>query len=196
VGRRLQRDDVMRALHRRRAACRFALVLLTACVALGASGCSAAITTHTATNPSASFDRYRTFSFGPLEGPPTGYGVSARSVDVQNRLRPFITSALTQRGYTLADGKGDFFVMVGSGRRRVDEHDSSSVGGDWLPDDENADFVEGSIVVDAFDSTTNGRVWHGVSVTQLDNGRVSDDVVKSSVTDLLASFPKAKVVAP
>jgi hypothetical protein len=161
-----------------------------------AVGCGAEVTTHTATNPSASFASYRTFSFGPIEGPPNGYRMSAQPSDGLRRLQGVISAALQQRGYLPAtDAKADVYVVYGAGRRTVVEHANSSVAGEWLPDDENADFVEGSIVIDVFDGATSKRVWHGVSATRVDLGRISDSVLKTSVSDLLASFPKGAASA-
>jgi hypothetical protein len=173
-----------------RVANRALLSLALSVTAVAAAGCAQPVVVHTAKNPTASFDKYATFSFGPAEGPPRGYHTSTRSPEVQQRLEALISTALTQRGYTPSSGKGDFFVMFGAGRREVVAHDASDdVAGEWQPDDENADFVEGSLVVDAFDATTDGKVWHGASRAQVDPNHINEAELQRSVTALLASFP-------
>jgi hypothetical protein len=150
---------------------------------------------HTATNPAVSFDRYRTFSFGAAESPPRGYTTSPWSPEVRDRVQPLIVAGLTQRGYASASGKGDLVIMFGSGRRTVAVHESSGMAGDWLPDDENGNFVERSLVIDAFDATSGVRVWHGSSHAEIDPARVNQGMLRRSVTALVATFPIAKVSA-
>jgi hypothetical protein len=166
--------------------------LLFAFIGTGHVACAESVSIHTAVNPSASFDHYQTFSFGPAEGPPRGFTMSPRSAEVQRRLQPLIMAALVQRGYAPASGKPDFFILFGSGRRTVAIHETSGIGGDWLPDDENGDFVEGSLVIDAFDGARGGRIWHGASRAQIDPDHVDDALLQRSVSALLASFPSAK----
>jgi hypothetical protein len=167
------------------------LILAAIAVAVAISSCAEGVVVHTAANPGASFEQYRSFSFGPAEGPPGGYHMSARSQEVQRRLQPVIASTLQQRGYAPASGKGDFFIMYGSGRREVARHEESAVADEWLPDDESADFVEGSVVIDAFDGATGRRIWHGASQAQIDPDHVDDGLLGRTVGALLGSFPRA-----
>jgi len=158
----------------------------------GTNGCTQQdLNIHTATNPAASFEQYRTFSFGPAEGPPSGYQTSARVAEVRRRVLPLIAAVLTVKGYARAEGKGDFFVMYGSGTREVSLRDVSSASQEWLPDDESQDFVEGSLVVDAFESSSGVRIWHGASRAQIDPDHIDDALLGRAVTHLLASFPSA-----
>jgi hypothetical protein len=163
------------------------LLLAMAFTAILWSGCTD-VAIHTATSPA--FGHYRTYAFGPAEGPPSTYVTSARTAEVQRRLQPLITAALTERGYELGVGKVDFFVVYGSGRRNVAFREQSEVGNDWLPDDESADFVEGALVIDAIDATTKRTVWHGASRAQIDPDRIDDQVLSESVTALIQSFPQ------
>jgi hypothetical protein len=153
-------------------------------------------TIHTAINPAATFDRYRTFSFGPAEGPPAGYQMSPRSAEVRRRLQPLITAALVQKGYAAVPDKGDLLVMFGSGLRDTSAPSVSSVSAGWLPDDENADFVEGSLVIDAFDGPSANRVWHGASRASINPDKIDDQRLQSSVQELLAAFPAASAPVP
>jgi hypothetical protein len=172
-------------------------VLLSACAAQATDAApvltttSTTLNTHTATNPAASFEHYRTFYFGASEGPPTGYEWSPRSADVQRRLRGMIAAALTARGYTAVPEKGDILIMFGSGRREVSQHDTSGVGTGWLPDDESQDFVEGALVVDAFDGTVGNKIWHGATQAKIDPDRIDTEQLQRSVERLVAAFPRA-----
>lgn len=186
------------------------LALAVALPGAAAAGCSQQLSIHTAANPHASFATYRTFSFGPTEGPPGGYQVSPRSAEVQRRLQPLVAAALTEKGYSLASGKADFYIKYGSGRRTVpvkvgnDEprykefvnYDESAVSPGWSADDETADFVEGSLVIDGFDGATGGKVWHGASQAKIDPDHLDDGLLKRSVEALLASFPGATAARP
>jgi hypothetical protein len=174
-----------------------ALLAPAACAAQS-SGVAAPLTTtaatvgaHTATNPAAAFEHYRTFSFGASEGPPAGYRWSPRAAEVQRRLRPMITAALTARGYAAVPEKGDILIMFGSGRREVSEHEGSSIGTGWLPDDENQDFAEGALVIDAFDGGIGNMVWHGATQANIDPDRIDEGQLRRSVQKLVASFPAA-----
>jgi hypothetical protein len=177
-----------------RATSRLALMLAMAIIPIIASGCAQNVSVRTATNPAASFDHYRTFSFGPAEGPPRGYQPSSRSPEVQRLLEPLITAGLTQRGYASASGKGDLFIDYGFGRRAVVVHETSETPtASWLPDDENATFVEGSLVIDAYDASTGVRVWHGASRDQIDSSHIDNDLLQRSVKELMAAFPTLQV---
>jgi len=160
-----------------------------------ASGCTPTVLVRTATNPEASLDHYRTFSFGPAEGPPTGYRASSRSPDVQRLLEPLIAAELTRRGYAPASAKGDLIIEYGFGRRAVVVHESSEAPlASWLPDDENSAMVEGSLVVDAFDAATGGvRLWHGATRGQIESDHIDNDLLRRSVVELIAAFPTREV---
>jgi hypothetical protein len=172
-----------------------ALLIPAACVGQSAdvapalSTTSATPATHTVTNPAVSFERFRTFSFGGSEGPPRGYEVSPRSAQVRRLLQPFIAAALTARGYIAVPEKGDVVIMFGSGRRELSVHEVSGVETSWLPDDENQDFVEGALVIDAFDGVVGVKAWHGATQANIDPGRVDERQLQRSVQTLIASFP-------
>jgi hypothetical protein len=152
---------------------------------------------HTATNPAGAFEHYRTFSFGASEGPPSGYEWSARTGEIQRRLRSLIAAELTGRGYAEVAEKGDILVMFGAGRREVStsplptSHATTAVGPDWLPDDESADFVEGALVVDAFDGSYGNKIWHGATQAHIEPSRIDIEQLRRSVQKLVTSFPAA-----
>jgi hypothetical protein len=173
-------------------------VVALTCTSFALVACDQPITVHTATNPAASFDQYQTFSFGSSEAPPNGYNGFPRSTEVERRAEPVIAAALEKRGYVPAPasaGKGDLVILFGSGLRTVVDHEVSEVGQDWLPDDERGDFVEGSLVVDAFDGRKGLRVWHGASRAEINPAHIDDALLEKTVSDLLQTFPSGKAGA-
>jgi len=179
----------MRVIPSHRAAASTLLMLCALCAA-PAGGCVEQVVIHTATNPAASFARYRSFSFGSAEAPPRGYTASAWSPEVRGRVQPLITAALAARGYSATPESGDLVIRFGSGRRTVAIRESGDTGGDtWLPNDENGSIVERSLVVDAFDARTGVRVWHGSSSTEIDPDHVSQALLERTVSGLIAAFP-------
>ena len=162
-----------------------------ALVALVALAACNSPSVRTAVNPTASFDRYQTFSMGSPEEPPKGFQTSAQSAEMRRRLQPLIAAALEQRGYAPATGKGDFVILFGSGRREVSIHETSEISAGWSPPDENADFLQGSVVVDAVDGNSGTVVWHGRSRVPVVPDRIEEKTLVRSVQSLLASFPKA-----
>jgi hypothetical protein len=175
-----------------------ALLSSMACIACLTAACDA-VTVHAATNPAASFDRYRTFSFGAPEDPPRGYLASPLSAEVRARVQPLITAAIHQKGYATASEKGDLVIQFGSGRRVVHVEKTQVREGDQSLMQEphfEYDVVEGSLVIDAFDATNGVRVWHGSSRSEINPDRVDEALLQTSVTELLASFPSARVRAP
>ena len=51
---------------------------------------------------------YRTFTFGFTENPPAAYQASARSLEVERRVRELIGAALREKGYVEDDSKPTF----------------------------------------------------------------------------------------
>ncbi len=152
--------------------------------------CTPNIQVHTAENPGATFEQYRTFAFGPAEGPPNGYQPSPRSAELRRRAESLVAAGLRQRGYVPATAdKPDITIMIGAGQREVAVHETSAIAEEWQPDDETEDFVEGALVVDAFDGKTRGRVWHGAGRSEIDPDNIDDALLKRTVDKLLATFP-------
>jgi hypothetical protein len=154
-------------------------------------GCAGSPTMHTARDPAAVFTNYRTFSIGAAEGPPAGFHASSWSPELQLRLEPLVTAALRARGYSPVSEHGDLVVTFGSGRRQVSVHETSGMSAEWLPADENAEFVEGALVIDAFDASTRARVWHGWTEGRVRLDRIDAPQLAQSVRGLLGSFPSS-----
>jgi hypothetical protein len=122
--------------------------------------------------------------------------MSSRSAEVQRRLRPLIVAALTQKGYAAAAGKGDFVIMIGSGRRVVTVREASPPEGDQSEFESphfDYDEVDGALVIDAFDAASGLRVWHGSSRTEIAPQHVDQALLQRSVALLLASFPAERI---
>jgi hypothetical protein len=154
--------------------------------------CVRPIDVHTASLKTAPFDRYRTFSFAAPEGSPSGYRVSTRSAEVRLRVKPLIVAELQQKGYALAPAKGDFVIAYGTGRREVDLRHPGPAH-DWLDENEDDDFTEASIVIDVFDGSNDGQVWHGATRAGIDPDRVDQAQLERSVRLILAPYPAAAV---
>ena len=149
---------------------------------------------HAVQNPKANFSSYRTFSMGPAEAPPPRYRTSERSAEARKKLVGLISAELQRKGYVpAAEGKGDFVVMFASGRRETTNVHETWSRDDWiwLDEDEELDFVEGSIVVDAYESTGDKLIWHGSIRTQLQPGKPDDVLFARSVRELMEKFPLA-----
>jgi Domain of unknown function (DUF4136) len=136
-------------------------------------------------SPAASFGQYRTFSLGLTEAPPSGYQLSSRSLDVEQRVRPWIVTALEQKGYVSShEGeRADLTVRFASATREAavrtvtrnpDNHDVA---------------LEGALVVDVFDTATGVEVWHGSARAALERGRIDDELLERGVRELIARFP-------
>ncbi len=168
--------------------------VLLACVA-ATSSCSSDVRAHTASLSTAPFASYHTFSFDSSEGAPGGYMMAPGSLDVQNRMKPLITSALENKGYSLSSARGDFVVLYGSGRRQAQAEHVRNPYELSLEEDEPTDFVEGAIIIDVFDGMNGGQIWHGSARTEINPDKIDDALLAKSVGDVLAKFPRATTVA-
>jgi hypothetical protein len=165
--------------------------------ALPAPGCTD-VTVHTAINPAGSFEHYRTFSFGSVEGPPRGYTLSRWSEEARNRAEPLIAAALTQKGYAWVADKGDLLVNFGSGQRVVKvekaeprEGDQSLLGMPRFV----YDVVNGAMVVDAFDGLNGALAWHGTIRAEIQPDRLDTPMLQTLIDELIRRFPAASAPA-
>lgn len=153
---------------------------------------SATLHLHTSANPAASFEHFRTFSFGPQEAALTGYGSSPETRDL---LRTLIADAMVRRGYSRVLDGGDLLIKFAYGEREFASaalptaHATTAVGPEWLPDDESADFVEDALVIDAF-NRAGARVWHGATKGEIDPDRAEEEQLQSVIRSLITSFPE------
>jgi Domain of unknown function (DUF4136) len=156
-------------------------------VLLGAvTSCSAATvpTKGVATSiaaPHASFTSYRTFSFGLSDQPKSGYEVTARSLEVQRRLRPLVQQVLQERGYLEDAAKGDLVVKLATGTGAVPNRTAEHAIATGL--------AQGFIGIDIYDGSTGGEVWQGSAFAEIDPDKVDDSLLKMGVSHMLADFP-------
>jgi hypothetical protein len=170
----------------------FVLATLLAC---GSAVALAACTTdgprvHSASLSTAPFAQYRTFSFGGAEPAPGETRATDHSAEVRRLARDAIATSLTAKGYVIAE-KGDFTVEYGTGRAEEDFVRRPSHA-DWLDENEDEDFTVGALVIDIFDGSNGGQVWHGASRVEVDRNKVDVNLVQRSVQDILAHFPIAR----
>ncbi len=156
-------------------------------------GCSP-VRSHSAGLATAPFPSYRTFSFGTDEGSPAGFKSTPRTAEVERRMLPLIAAVLQEKGYAPAEAgkKGDVVVACASGQRKgIKRPTQSSTHGaaDGLSEDEEEDFVEGGIVIDMFDGTNDGQVWHGAARAEVDPEKINDELLQRAVREVLAPFP-------
>jgi hypothetical protein len=159
------------------------LILLGALTACAATT-SPTVRVQTDSSAVASFAAYRTFGFGLAEGPPAPFQVSARSFEVQRRMRSLVAAELVRKGYTEQPGPAhpDFVVTLASGYA-----EQPPVYGGEAPLFETG--KTGAIVINAFDASSAAQVWHGVGETEVDREKINDHLLQTGVQSVLASFP-------
>lgn len=163
------------------------------------TGCSP-VQAHSASLASAPFPQYQTFSFGGPEASPKGFKRSPRTAEVEKRMHPLITTVLEEKGYAAAEAgkKGDVVVACASGSRKGIKRPAQGTRGaaDGLGSDEEADFVEGAIVIDMFDGASDGAVWHGTARAEVNPDKIDDQLLQRAVREVLAPFPAHTAAAP
>lgn len=167
------------------------------CIAPAAGGCSP-VQSHSAGLATAPFPQYRTFSFGGPEASPKGFKSSPRTAEVEKRMQPLISSVLEEKGYVPADAgkKGDVVVACASGSRKGIKRPVQNTRGDTSGSDEEADFVEGAIVIDMFDGTNDGAVWHGAARAEVNPDKIDEQLLQRAVREVLAPFPVRTAPGP
>jgi len=130
--------------------------------------------------PNADFSHYRTFSFGLAEQPKEGYQVTARSLEVQRRLRAVVSKAMLARGYREDAGKTDFVIRLAAGNG---EGPNPAVERATVPP------AEGFIAIDIYDTATGSMVWGGSAFAEIDPAKIDDALLQRGVDHMLASFP-------
>jgi len=135
---------------------------------------------------------YRTFTFGFTENPPAAYQASARSLEVERRVRELIGAALREKGYVQDDSKPTFVVRFGAGtqqeERAPDVEDPTVSASDGLS--------LGEINVRIFDASTKTEVWRGSAVSHIDLTKdIDNSLLQRAVQGILESFPTRSVTS-
>jgi hypothetical protein len=172
----------------------FAIALLGAtisCHALTASQAPAQAATLPAA-PTAAFARYHTFSFALPGQPPSGYEVSERSLQAEERARQAVVADLVRKGYAEESSngeKGDFVVRLSSGTRELLLGDPDT--GYPLPYSEEA-----NVTIDLFDAANGSHVWHGVAIADADTKTIDVARLQVGVLTAIAAVPAQSSSSP
>ncbi|MGA3124098.1 MAG: DUF4136 domain-containing protein [Polyangiaceae bacterium] len=161
-------------------------------VFLGATMACGAPATRVETAESAAspaFAKYHTFAFRPAAQPTAPFEVTARSFEVERRMRPLIVAELLHKGYTEQTGqdKPDFVLAFDSGYSKEVMGNLEQAGGAGPAS--APPIVRGKLTVDAFDASTDGQVWHGTAEAEVNPKRIDDQLLQVAVEKLLAPFP-------
>jgi hypothetical protein len=126
----------------------------------------------------------KTFGFGPASQPVPPFEASARSFEIERRLQPLLNDELVARGYKpqTGDAKPDFVVVFASGYAK------GGADQDW-PGGPHSN-LKGEIVVDAFDTSNNAQVWHGLAEAEVDPQKIDDGLLHTAVQRVMLTFPK------
>jgi len=163
-------------------------LLFCACLA----ACAApSPTVETTSATVATFDRYRTFAFGEPEQPPEGFELSPRTEAVQNRMKAMVASALSRKGYVVAQENPDLLVMVVAGeasssRERKRSRTAAAVMGER---EETIVVPAGAIVVDVFDTAKGERVWQGIATGEIKESGIDENRLATTVDRIMTKFP-------
>jgi uncharacterized protein DUF4136 len=144
---------------------------------------SPTVRVRTESSAAASFAAYRTFGFRLAGSPPAPFEVSARSFEVERRMRALVVAELVRKGYAeqLGAANPDFVVTLASGYTE----EPFFMGEAPLFDTAE----KGAIVIDAFDASSTAQVWHGVGEAEVDPRKINDQLLEVGVQRVLASFP-------
>jgi hypothetical protein len=165
------------------------LVLLGAMAACAATS-SPAVRVKTDSSAVASFATFRTFGFGLAGAPPPPFQVSARSFEVERRMRSLVAAEFVRKGYTEqpATAHPDLVVTIAMGY--ATEETGYATEDVYVSQEPSTQTVKkGAIVINAFDASSAAQVWHGVGETQVDRENLNDRLLQSGVQSVLASFP-------
>lgn len=160
------------------------------------AGCTPGIRVHTVQSPSAHFDRYRTLAFALESSPPPRFGTSSQTAGVEAEVARAAKDFLREKGYEPVEAApADLTIRISVGRRTRERtaltpapSAPARIAGPIGDEEEN--YIEGAVVIEAVDAQTGESVWHGsvrVDVEPGDSDRAQR--VHQVVGELLKSFP-------
>jgi hypothetical protein len=133
--------------------------------------------------PQSKFSEYKTFAFAPANPPASGYAVTPRSLEVQERLASLVKASLEKRGYAQASTGADLLIKISAGTGEL-PGDKTQRGN---PDEPTP---SGFIGIDAYDGHSGATVWHGSGRAELKAEQPIDDgLLASGVERILLAFP-------
>jgi hypothetical protein len=139
----------------------------------------------------ASFAPFRTFGFRLAEEPASPYQVSARSFEVERRVRELVADELVRKGYTQEGTNADFLVRISSGTAREDPPYPTTTSSS--NENQPHSITTAEVVVDAFDRSTAQQVWHGTATAEIGPERINEPALQAALQQMLALFPCAVV---
>ena len=133
----------------------------------------------------AAFDHYATFSFGFADPPDPGYQVTARSLEVQRRLRGIVKGRLERAGYVESPQASDLVVKLATGMVPPTKANPDVQWSEPTP-------ALGYIGVHVYDAQTALMIWQGSAVAEIDVAHINDALLERGVDRMLSGLPSAR----
>lgn len=146
----------------------------------------------TVTSADAQEHHYDTFAFGWTANPPAQYAASARSLEVDHRLRDLVSSALRQKGYVEDNSRPSMLVRIGSGVQQVRGNSTEEADPLGASREDVLTFEGTKIAI--YDADTKTEVWQGTASSLIDPTKgIDNSVLQREVQDAIATFPVRSV---
>ncbi|MBX3224273.1 MAG: DUF4136 domain-containing protein [Labilithrix sp.] len=129
--------------------------------------------------------RYRTYSHETAESAPKGYAPTAFTPEVLERVRQRIDVEMEKKGYVLVPA-GELVVRISSGVRTVEDEPTGATVAAGAPVD--LDRI-GALVVDVFDRSNEGHLFHGYAKDELRTKDATDAQIDTAVRTILEPLP-------
>jgi len=172
-------------------------------ILMGLAACSQ-ISTRSDHDPAADFSGYRTYTWvtDELMVQPRAASDPTISPLVQQRIHDAIDQALAAKGFVEDPASPDFGVAFTVGLRdRVRVDHWGAYGGYYRPYGRYggvrarygppvaANYTEGTLAIDMFDSQTRRPVWNGIATKIVDEQDEQPQRIQQIVGSVLADFP-------
>lgn len=128
---------------------------------------------------------YRTYSYETTAPTPNGYSATTITPDLLEKARRRIDVEMTKKGYELVPD-GELRVRLSSGVRTTLDQPTGSAAAAGAP--EEPDHL-GVLVIDIFDRTNEGHLFHGFARDTFQSAKATDDQVSTAVATILAPLP-------
>lgn len=132
--------------------------------------------------------RYRTYSHETADLAPKGYVPTAFTPEVLERVRRRIDVEMEKKGYALVPS-GDLVVRISSGVRTEKDEPTGATMAAGAPVE--VDRI-GALVVDVFDRSNDGHLFHGYARDELRTNDATDEQIDKAVTTLLEPLPSRR----
>jgi len=126
--------------------------------------------------PNVSNSNYHTFEFGTAAAPRQGYETTQRSLEVQQRLRGAVKSALEARGFMEVTEKPDLTIKLAAG--------SGSGASSYREEGPALGFIG----LDIFSVSSGNQIWQGAAFAEIDPTKIDDALLRRGVQHMLQGF--------